>query len=212
MSKRFTILVTGAVVAALVAMPVGEAVAKKKKPKPKPPVACAAFAPGDYGKDKPTAVITDAATEAAPVEQTISLDMSAGDADLVGVGQPPPTFDQFNIQVDTATPDTGLYVLFEFPERRDYDIDLLHTDGSYAARSHDFNLVLGAPNGIGENGGHGGEATTASEKLVGIRTADCGGWTLEATNWLGEGGDMKVKVWLGPVVNDPLAPGEEPHA
>ncbi|MEA2516915.1 MAG: hypothetical protein QOG16_753, partial [Actinomycetota bacterium] len=178
----------------------------------KPPVACSAFTPGSYGTDKPTVVVTDASTEEKPLEQTITLDPSLGDADVVGAGQPEPTFDYFNVQVDSAAADVGLHMLFEFPERRDYDMDLLHVDGSYAARSHDFNTICGQDQLSCSNEGHGGEGTSNGEHLIGIRTSDCGGWTTEFTNWLGEGGEMTVKIWLGETVNDPLVEGAEPHA
>lgn len=179
----------------------------KKKGCKKPPVACATFVPGEAGTDKPLLTVTDAATEEAPVEQTINLDLST--ADVAG----DPTSDAFNIQVDSAAADAGLYVLFEFPMRRDYDLNLLHPDGSYAARSRRFNTVSETtdqgPFPISANG-HGGAGTDASEKLDGIRTADCGGWTLQAENWLGEGGEFTIKVWLGEAKVDPQAPGEEP--
>jgi hypothetical protein len=178
----------------------------------KPPVACSAFTPGSYGADKPTVVVTDASTEEKPLEQTITLDPSLGDADVAGAGQPEPTFDYFNVQVDSAAADAGLHMLFEFPERRDYDMDLLHVDGSYAARSHDFNTICGQDQLSCSNEGHGGEGTSNGEHLIGIRTSDCSGWTTEFTNWLGEGGELTVKIWLGETVNDPLVQGAEPHA
>ena len=187
----------------------------KKKGCTKPPVGCAPFTPGEAGKDKPTVILTDAATEAAPVEQKVNLAASLGDArqgPMPAAGPFAESYDYFNVQVDSASPNTGLYVLFEFPERRDYDLEMLHLDGSYAARSHDFNPVCGVPGLSCANEGVGGEAGTNYEKLVGINTTDCGGWTIEAVNWLGEGGEMTVKMWLGEVVNEPQAPGTEPHA
>jgi hypothetical protein len=57
--------------------------------------------------------------------------------------------------------------------------------------------------------GHGGESTSGSEKLVGIKTSDCGGWTVRAANYLGEGGEFPIKLWLGEVENEPLPPGQE---
>lgn len=186
---------------------------KKKGCKPVPPAsgACAPFTPGELGKDKPTVVLTDAATEAAPVEQKVSVDMSVGDLGfgLLTAGPFAGSSDFFNVQVDTANADAGLYASIEFADRRDYDLDLMHADGSYAARSHDWNTVLGTGQGV--NGGHAGEATTSSEKIVGLRTADCGGYTVETANWLGEGGELTVKLWLGEAVNDPLPAGEEPR-
>lgn len=212
MNKRTCaiVLALGLVVSAVVS---GPATAAKKKKKPKKPAACQPFTPGERGAEKPMVVLTDAATEEAPVEQTVTLDLSLGDARLVSqipaAGPLAETYDQFNVQVDTANPDAGLYALFEFPQRMDYDLDILHPDSSYAARSHDFNPILGS--GFGENGGHAGEATPSSEKIVGLRTADCGGWTVEAVNWLGNGGEFTIKLWLGEAQNDPLAEGEEPH-
>ena len=215
MTKRtLAVVITGSLLAALIALPAADAAAKKKK-KPKPPV-CATFVPGEQGVDKPLVTVTDAATEAAPIEQTVTLDMSIADIEQTGLVSPS-SADFFNIQVDSAAADAGLYVLFEFPDRRDYDLNLLHTDGSYAARSRAWNTFIEindmeAPvfGGISASG-HGGAPTSASEKLDGIRTADCGGWTLMAENWLGEGGEMTVKVWLGEAKVDPQAPGEEPQ-
>ncbi|MEA2453000.1 MAG: hypothetical protein QOG04_1710 [Actinomycetota bacterium] len=211
MSKRFTILVTGAVVASLIALPVGNADAKKKKrPRPKPPAACATFIPGEAGAGKPTVIVTDAATEAAPVEQKVTLAESVGDLDQTGMIDTG-SADFFNVQVDTASADTGLYVLFEFDTRRDYDLNLLHVDGSYAARSRRWNTMSETTDQTGSPSttGYGGAGTDASEKLDGIRTTDCGGWTVGAENWLGEGGEFTIKMWLGEAKIDPQAPGEE---
>ena len=197
-----TLLVVGLLAGAFAAP--ADARRRRRKPaacKPLPAVA-------ESGVGKPNIVVTDANTESAPVIQKVNLAESFADLTL---GLTDGALDAFNVQVDTANPDAGLYVLFEFPTRRDYDLELVWPDSSYAARSHDFNLVY-SPAGIHENGGHGGEATDASEKIVGVRTPDCGGYTVEAINWLGEGGEMEIKVWLGESKIDPQAPGEEPHA
>ena len=199
-----TLLVMGLVAGSL-AMP---ADARKKKKKKKPAV-CATYVPGEKGAGKPTITVTDAATESAPVVQKVNLAQSIADADVVGAGVLEPGLDAFNVQVDTANPDAGLYALFEFPMRRDYDLELWWADGSYAARSHDFNLLYSPNPDTYANGGHAGEATDASEKIVGVRTPDCGGYTVETVNWLGEGGEMEVKLWLGEVKNEPQAQGAE---
>lgn len=210
MNKRLiaVVLAGGLVASAVIAGP-ATAAKKKKKPKPQPPAVCQTYTPGELGTGKPTVVVTDAATEAAPIEQKVTLAASLRNYDETGMGAGPFALssDYFNIQVDGANPEAGLYILLEFPERRDYDIDLRHSDGSYAARSHDGNTLLGT--GLGENGGHGGEATTSSEKIVGVRTPDCTGYTLETSNWFGEGGELTVKMWLGEIVNDAQAPGTE---
>lgn len=190
----------------------------KKSPKPgKPSASCAPFTPGEAGAEKPTVVVTDAATEAAPVEQKVTVDPSAADAAPVteAYAVVPPSHDAFNIQVDSAATEAGLYALVEFEERNDIDMSLLHPDGSYAAQSRGFNTLAELVNvefpAVGPifTSGHGGESTTSSEKLVGIRTSDCGGWTLDVANYLGMGGELTVKLWLGEAVTDPLEEGAE---
>lgn len=210
MNKRiFAVVLAGGLVASAVVAGPATAAKKKKKPKPPAPVVCQEYTPGDLGKDKPTVVVTDAATEAAPVEQQVTMALSVANYDP-GVHSGPflISSDFFNVQVDTDNPEAGLYGYLEFPERNDYDLDFHYADGSYAARSHDGNTLLGVQT-LGQNGGHAGEATTKSEKIVGVRTPDCGGYTVETQNWFGQGGDFTVKLWLGEIVNDPLAPGEE---
>lgn len=204
-SPRFIRIVSVVGMSALVlgAFVAGPADAKKKKKKP---AVCKTFTPGEKGADKPTIKVTDAATEEAPAVQTVTLDPSVADADLVGAGVLQPSSDTFNIQVDSAAKEAGLYAYLEFPTRRDYDLNLLHVDGSYAARSRGFQPLVETPVSAP---GHGGEPTDHSEKLVGIRTNDCGGWTLDIENWLGEGGEFEVKMWLGDIVTDPQAPGED---
>ncbi len=177
---------------------------KKKCPKPPKPAACRAFEPGEAGQGQPTVVLTDAATEQAPAKQTVTLARSTANVFVVGGD---PSFAYFNIQVDSANADAGLYVMIEFPTRRDYDLNLLHTDGSYAARARTFNTTY--PTGVASTPGHGGEGTDTYEKLVGIRTADCGGWTLAAENHFGEGGNFDIKLWLGEAKIDPQPPGKE---
>jgi hypothetical protein len=86
---------------------------------------------------------------------------------------------------------------------------LRHSDDSEAASSHGFNTAIETPfNNTKTN--HAGQSTASSESIVGLRTSDCGGYTLEVNNWLGEGGNMVVKAWLGESVNDPRPVGEVP--
>ena len=208
-SPRFirTVAVVGMSALVVGAFFVAPADAKKKKK----PAACSAFTPGELGTDKPTVVVTDTATESAPLIQKVTLPESIADLDLVGTGAIPPGSDVFNVQVDSKAKEAGLYILFEFDERRDYDLNVYHPDGSYSARAHGFQPILGTPaeETFGNLSGHAGESTTSSEKIVGLATADCGGWTVETQNWLGEGGEFDVKIWLGDVANDPQEPGAE---
>jgi hypothetical protein len=209
MRKTLTILITIGLLVGSLTMP-ATAKKKKKHKKPAAPVACAPFSPGEAGAGKPTVVLTDAATEAAPVVQKVTLAESAADLTqgLTDAGA-----DAFNIQVDSALPSTGLYALIEFEPRNDIDLGLLHPDGSYAAQSHSWNTIQEStdqgPVPVSSQG-NGGEGTDHSEKLVGITTGDCGGWTLQVQNYLGLGGEYDVKLWLGESKNAPLAPGEEP--
>lgn len=185
---------------------------KKKKKKCKKqnknkPSGCETFEPGERGAEAPLLEIDDSATEEAPLEQTVTLDESLSDVNPGPLPAPfEATTDVFNVQIKTEKEDVGLYALFEFPTRRDYDIDMFHTDGSYAARARGFNTA--AETGL-FSPGHGGEYGHNYEKLLGIRTSNCGGWTMEASNHLGEGGEFTIKLWLGEPETDPLPPGEE---
>jgi hypothetical protein len=206
-SPRFirTVAVVGMSALVLGAFVAGPADAKKKKKKK--PAVCATFTPGERGAEQPNLVVTDAATEAAPVVHAITLDPE------VTEGIVSHTESVFNVQVDSAAKSTGLYILFEGQERRDYDLNVYHPDGSYAARSHGFQPILGIDETLdaeqGNLGGHAGESTPNSEKIVGLATSDCGGWTVSVENYLGEGGDFDVKVWVGEIKNEPQAAGAE---
>lgn len=178
----------------------------KKPGKPKPPVAsCPAYVPGEEGTEAETAIVTDAATEEKPVE--LDFDAPAGEGNDLGVGQYDGTASLYqNIQVDTQSADTGLYVRYEFQDRHDYDLYLNYPDGSTAANSGDFNVAPGE--GLGSGAPEGGwEAGSNYEQVMGIRTADCAGYTARLVSFLTTGGATKLKIWLGPVVADPAAPG-----
>lgn len=185
----------------------------KKKGCKKPPVAsCAPLTTGDQGAGKPTVVVTDAATAEAPVEQTVTLGQSTADFTPTDA-----TYDYFNVQIDSAAASAGLYVTFEFDTRRDYDLYARWTDASEAASSHGFNPAIEAeaPEPVpldpsNQRTNHAGDSNADSENLVGVITPDCGGYTIETVNWLGEGGEFTVKLWLGEGTTEPLAPGERP--
>ncbi|HYI45190.1 MAG TPA: hypothetical protein VE174_06995 [Actinomycetota bacterium] len=212
MRRSLTVLLVLGLVAGSLAMPAEAAKKKKKKKKPVVAVApvCPGFVPGEAGAGKPTIKLTDAATEAAPVVQKVTLAESAAD---LTQGFTAAGTDAFNIQVDSAATTVGVYALIEFEPRNDIDLNLLHPDGSYAARSRSWNTIQEStdqgPFPISSQG-YGGEGTDHSEKLVGIGTNDCGGWTLTVENYLGMGGEYEVKLWVGEMKNAPQAPGEDP--
>jgi hypothetical protein len=182
-------LVLGAFVAA-------PAEAKKKKKKTPPP--CAAYVPGEQGAEAETVVVTDAATEEAPVEVALTAGPGAGAA-----GPYDETTSVFqNIQVDTAGSEAGLYVRFEFAANHDYDLYLNFADGSNAATSGDFNPAAGHDLGSGSPDG-AWEAGSNYEMVKGIGTPDCEGYTAEAVSFLTTGGATTMKIWLGEIVAYP---------
>ena len=183
---------------------------------PKGPTnSCPAYVPGEEGAEAETAVVTDAATEEAPL--VIELEAPAGLANDLGVpgivGQPS-VYDEtasifHNIQVDSAAADAGLYVRYEFPDHHDYDLYLNRADGSTAANSGDFNMAPGE--GLGSGGPDGGwEAGTNYEQVMGVRTADCAGYTARLVSYLTTGGATTLKIWLGDATVDgiPAESGE----
>lgn len=213
MNKRIcsVVLALGLVVSGVVA---GPATAAKKKKKPKP-AACAPYTPGELGAEADTVVVTDAHTAEAPLTYAFSLDANVDEGlrDIIGVEQLGGTpRAHVNVQVDSAGPEAGLYVTWEFGERQDYDLWAYFADGTGAASSHGFQPLIetrgtevplyGEPANTTSN--HGGESTVSSESLVGIITPDCGGYTLDMANYLGTGGDFELKVWLG---EGTIAPG-----
>ena len=199
--QTISVLITGALLASLVAIPAGDAAAAKKKKKKKAAPVCAPYVPGEQGAEAETVVVTDAHTAEAPHAQPISLDpaFDEGLIEAVGAGETPRAV--FNVQVDSAAAEAGLYVTFEFQTHRDYDLWAYFADGSGAASAHGFQPLIdtkGTPADESNTASnHGGESTATSENLVGIITPDCDGYTIEASNYFGEGGDFEVKVWLG---------------
>lgn len=207
MRRSFTVLLTGALLASLIALPAGDALAKKKKKKAP---ACAAFVPGELGVEAETLKVTDAHTADAPLLAPISLDAAfdEGILEFVGAGETPRAY--FNVQVDSAAPTAGLYVTWEFQTHRDYDLWAYFSDGSAAASAHGFQPMMdtkGTPADQSNTASnHAGESTADSENLVGVTTPDCGGYTIESSTYFGEGGDFEVKVWLGDAVTEPGVP------
>ena len=208
MTKRtLSALLTGSLLVGLIALPAAEAAAKKKKPKA--PV-CAAYVPGELGTGAETVTVTDAHTAEAPlvVPITLAAAFDEGVLEAVGAGETPRAY--FNVQVDSAAASTGFYATFEFQSHRDYDFWAYFPDGSGAASAHGFQPLIdtqGTPADESNTASnHAGESTATSENLVGVITPDCGGYTLEASTYFGEGGDFEVTLWLGEGVTAPGVP------
>lgn len=178
----------------------GPADAKKKKKKPPVPAACPAYVPGELGADQPVTVVTDAATAEAPV--TVELDTHEG----VGLTSPngaaedegAPSHVFTNVQVDSAAPETGLYIRLEFPDGLEYDLFARLADGSsyaYVAGSNHTGPLV-AEFGL-DGTGHGGYSEVGAENLEGLTTADCAGYTVDVASAITPGGAVTVKYWLG---------------
>ena len=206
MTKRtLSALITGSLMVGLIALPAAEAATKKKK-KPKPPV-CTTYVPGELGTGAETFTVTDTHTAEAPllVPITLAPAFDEGILEIVGAGETPRAY--FNVQVDSAAASAGLYATFEFQTHRDYDFWAYFADGSAAASAHGFQPMIdtqGTPADQSNTASnHAGESTATSENLVGVITPDCGGYTLEASNYFGEGGDFEITLWLGEGVTAP---------
>jgi hypothetical protein len=146
-------------------------------------------------------LVTDAATKEAPVTTKITTTEGAG----VGTGLPTDatiSHAYANVQVDSAAATTGLYVRLELPSGEDYDLYLLNSDGTEAARSSGFNPVAqtlpvpGDEHGL-DGQGYGGHSEAGAENIDGIITPDCGGYTVDVGTATGKGGDLTLKYWLG---------------
>jgi hypothetical protein len=204
MSKRMiSVLITSSLLVALVSVPIGDATAKKKKKKKAP--ACAAYVPGELGAEAEHVVVTDAHTAEKPLAYPISLDPNVDEG---ATGDPPTA--NVNAQVDSKAASAGLYVTFEFQSYRDYDLWAYFPDGSGAASAHGFQPLIdtqGTPADLSNTeSNHAGESAAESENLVGVITPDCGGYTISATNYFGEGGEFELKLWLGEGKTEPGVP------
>ena len=149
--------------------------------------------------------MTDAATEAAPVEVSLATDPGLG-AGSPGFGIPTDSEISHvfqNIQVDSKAKTTGLWVRVEIPQGTDYDIFLNNPDGTEAAHAAGFNV---APVEFLDGTGAGGHSEETAEQLDGIASTDCQGYTLDVANATGPGGDVTLKLWLGEATYTPPAP------
>lgn len=189
---------------------------KKGCTKTPPPKSCSTLEPATAGVDAPALTLTDEATADKPEVHTMTMEQKF-DEGLAGKAKPT----SVNVQVDTASNEpVGLYATLEFPPRRDYDLWAYFpgTDNKEAASAHGFQPLIdtkGLPDRADQSNtasNHGGESKADSENLVGILTPDCGGYTITAYTYLGEGGDLDLKLWLGEVKYDPASTGEEAAA
>jgi len=166
--------------------------------------ACPAYGPGEMGAEAETTLVTDAATEEAPIEIEIPIGEAGGSYAPAPVDLTSRV--KHNVQVDSKNPEAGLFVKLESPVTDDPDLYAYWDNGKEAARAAGFNQALFAgplPGGLLSGTGNGGHSGFGYEQIDGLRTADCGGWTLDLVNWLGQGGTYKLKLWVGEIQNDP---------
>jgi hypothetical protein len=181
----------------------GPAHGKKKKPK-----GCPAVTPVEPASDSqqtaevlevPVVKVTDAHTAEAP----LVFEYTHGPA-FWTILQEPVQEDTvfFNIQVDPAAADTGLYVRQEWAALPGTDMDLYVWDaytGEQATNSGSSNLTpvtvdppSPAPHtGVTETGAWG------FESVSGFPVSDCAGFVIESRAFTTKGEDMSLKVWLG---------------
>lgn len=156
---------------------------------------CPEYTPGEQGAGKPIALVTDAATAEKPIE--IAVDVGEG------VPESPNNAPVYhNVQVDSAGTEAGLFVRFEFDEPEDMDLFLNYSSGEEAAHAGGYNpapVIPGETDGTGD----GGHSEVGAEQLDGIRTADCGGYTVDMRPFQNAPGTKTLKLWLGAPENEP---------
>lgn len=181
--KAIAVIATASlVVGAFAAVP---AEAKKKKKK-----GCATYQPGTNGEGAPFNLVTDAAT----AEKPAALEVDTGPG--LGIGRDPEgegahvSHAYANLQVDSAAPETTLFVQIEFTEAWDYDVYLDTSDGTEVANSAGFgNQTFGSEYAHSEFG---------SETIQAFPVNDCDGFTIDVVGATTPGETVGVKYWVAP--------------
>lgn len=180
--------------------------AKKKKKKPPVPAGCPAFTPiepnSDSGQtaevlEQPVVTVTDAHTADTPLVFEYEHGAALWRVDQVPV-QEDTVF--FNLQIDSANPDAGLYVFQEWAPLPGSDMDLYIWDGATGEQAANSGSSNAAPMPIPPAGpvDHG-QSTGAwgLESVSGFPVIDCSGYTVESRAFTTKGESMTLKVWLG---------------
>ncbi|HEU4481280.1 MAG TPA: hypothetical protein VFS18_05295 [Actinomycetota bacterium] len=175
--------------------------AKKRKKKP-----CPAYQPTEWGAEQPVTVVTDAATEEAPVVLEIETEAGLGTSspespDAGGpAGTPNPVSHAFaNVQVDPKAKTTGLYARLSYTPTWDYDLYVRDDAGQGVAYSAGFNGNVPLLDGTG-SGGHTGDGT---ENIDGLTSADCTGYLFDIIGATTPGETVTLELWLGEAAYTP---------
>lgn len=191
---RSRLVVTGvAVIVALgaFAAPAAPAAGAKAKAKAKK---CKAYVPGDLGAEAETTIVTDAATEAAPIEVTLPTTPGAGFTSTEPGGDTGATSHSYhNVQIDSKAKTAALFVRAEFVPLWDMDLFLRDNFGVALAYEADFNQAPEA--GLGSTSG--GHAERGVSQIDGWIGADCSGYTVDVASSVGGGPSVTLKLWLG---------------
>jgi hypothetical protein len=167
----------------------------KKKKKKKPPV-CTAYTPSQWGEGQPINLVTDAHTAEAPLEITVPTAQGLGSSSSEPPEDDPtnPVSHAFlNVQVDSKSPEVGLYGTVSYTPGLDYDFFFRDNTGTGLAYSAGFAPGVPLLDGTG-NGGHTGMGT---ENIEGLVTADCTGYLVDIVSATTPGGDVTLTLWLG---------------
>lgn len=173
-----------------------DAGARKKKKKKKVKI-CKPYKPGELGAEAKTIKVTDKATAEKPLEVILDLDMGAGQATgtpVDAVTTAAQSHAYYNVQVDSKLKEAGLFVRLASPMPDDNDLYLLHSTGTEAAHAAGFHG--GGPVPIYDSNQNGGHTEADAEYLDGIRTKDCGGYTVHAVGANSRGGAVSLQFWL----------------
>ena len=198
----FAVILSAVLVAGLM---FGPADARRRR---RPP-ACKRFRGGTEGKGQPVTLVTSRATKAKPVTRQMDVGMGFGFSSTDdNEGQGAPSHQVMNVQVDSRTRTSGLWILLEAGELRDLDLHVSDAAGNVVAYSAGFQAapVGGLPLVGGTDGtGQGGKTTMTSEQIDGLKTRDCTGYTIEVWGAGNEDLTASLKFWLGKAVYDPAA-------
>jgi hypothetical protein len=175
--------------------------AKKRKKK-----VCPAYQPSEWGAEQPVTVVTDKATEEAPVvleiETAAGLGSSSSDSpDAGGPGDTPNAVSHAfaNVQVDPKATSTGLYARLSHTPTWDYDLYVRDNTGQGLAYSAGFREGVPFLDGTG-NGGHTGNGT---ENIDGLTSADCAGYLVDVIGATTPGETVTLELWLGEAAYTP---------